>query len=256
VIAEAGVDLDVQGDDTLPLRRVEVCRRLLDYFRSNDPELKDVRWDSPLDDLMTFFSDFEPDEVFCLPYLQDWDEGLQTFGELVLRIEERLRDLWRADRVVGCQTQAAFYELRRAISSLRAPSGAERPRLRPATLLSDCLPAQEAEALVPIVKRRFGVDCLPVTQKVFGIMPWGETWIALSGLQAGVLLASLPALGFATAMPIGFLGVLLTGAAVTSKRIAPPVWDNIHTLGDLTRWLLERNSVMVHHLRQGERFWG
>jgi len=254
---EGGVPVAAPDDDTLPLRRVEICRRLMEECHDNDARLPTLRWDTPLGAL--FYNGFADDEdlyeyvwfvegAFGLNYIEGEGQSLQTLGDLVLHIEGRLRDLWPTSEAT-CTTQATFYALRRALPA-RPTNWYKLRRLRPATPLRDGLPAAEADALRPFLLQSCGAEP-PVSFRVFGRLEFGATWLALWFLVLfGGGLWLLDPRFDPRLLPLYFIASPVIVALVLC-RVSWPVWHRgIRTLGDLTHWTLEQKQKSMHEVRR------
>ena len=139
LLTDAGVAIKAEDEPSLPLTRVEICARLMAYCRDDPAQRPRLRWDTAIFGLADrnpevpewFLSEVEAD-AFGLPHLEGEGQGLAGFGDLLLHIERRLRDLWWSGSRQACASQALFYELRRAIQAQGAFSsfGRLRPRTR------------------------------------------------------------------------------------------------------------------------------
>lgn len=103
LLREADLPVTAAGDETLPLPRAEICRRLMEACA--DDLSSPITWEMSL---TVLFYDRTPDseewdefhelveDRFGLPHIfwEKWD--VATFGDLMLYVEGRLRHLWRA----------------------------------------------------------------------------------------------------------------------------------------------------------------
>jgi hypothetical protein len=253
LLADGNVPARAPDEDALPLPRLEICRRLLAAFA--DAGIGVPHWSTPVAELF-FDEEVEVvlgiEERFGLPIPDQDFEEMPTFGHLALYMEERLRGLWGAvDQSGQCATQAAFYELRRALPA-RSDNWYKLARLRPSTLLGNCLPAaavEDHEAFGAWLRRRFGCDDLPVERRVLGVMKYGATWLAMWYVVLFVGGVSLLLAGPAV------LGLYFVGSAVAVALLLNwlswPVWRNgLRTLGDLTRWTVRENEKTRRRVAQ------
>lgn len=250
LIAEAGLPLCAEDEDTLIAGRAQLCCALMVLCHNNHPGLPALCWDTPLRELYLptpFYQEFAEDHVenACYEFGLDWrgDEGIRTFGELVLYIETRLRKLW-SPCSGWCDTQAAFYEMRRIIETLRG-SEAKPLRLRPDTRLDDCIPAAKISQLETSLAKQFATRNAPVEIRVFGRMEFGATWLALWFIS---ILCQVPLVADGRYSPHWmWAGPLISGIAVALglRAISRPSWRSVKTVGDLTRWALNERAQVI-----------
>lgn len=241
-LTEAGVGVHAPEEGALPITRAVICRTLMELCHGHDPRLPLLRWDTPI-------GAHEAPEA-CDTFGLRWrgSDDIVTFGDLVLYIEERLRDVWRLEGV-KCRAQPLFYEIRRSIEQQSAFSR-DKLRIRPRTRLTDCLPAGRSEFIVEVLSERHNVFGLPTEFRVFGKMEFGATWLALwvpvvlylcvifgdTGLSRGWFL-------------VPFFGSALL-VALALRLISWRVWRGVKTVGDLTRWLLSRHDEHIADVRR------
>ena len=256
ILAEGGVPVTAPDDATLPLPRREICRRLLESCR--DPALPDVHWNTPLlslyfeplsgdEDTIDEFVWMAEEELFGLVYIEGEGASVATFGDLVLLLEARLRDLWRDESRAACPSQTVFYELRRIISACGGyPS--DRRSLRPKTPLRDCVASDTTEAVSTAIVRRFGVSL--TDYRVFGRLEFGATWLALWFLF--ILFWMMVCLQARWGMGALFTGVF-TGAVIMAllltwaSRLA---WNGRpRTIGDMVRRILRERPKAQRRLQ-------
>lgn len=263
LLSRAGVTLTALDEAALPIGRVAICRRLMEHCTEEAPRELRLEWGTPVLGLACRGNEWALAEFvagvvqsgFGLQPLAGEERGLETFGDVALHVEERMRSLWRLEAVGGCASQSAFYVLRRAVHA-RWSAPVRAPRLRPGSRLRDCLPAAETEEVRELFRRRFGVAELPVGRRVFGIaaLEIGATWLAL---WFPVFLLFLILCADPTYPRSGVLiwsGLLAPPVALAAllNLLARPTWLGVRTLGDLTRWTLRQNAKVV---REMQRAW-
>ena len=244
LLTDAGVSLNWPEEYALPVSRVEITRRLLGLCRESGADF--ASWHTPLTSAL---DDGEGEDVGVLMEVEDafgmtlsesdWAEAnAQTFGDMVLFMEERLRRRWHsrlANVPGGCESQAVFYAVRRALGD-----GGSR-RTRP----SDPLPpatASTLDALNDAVKQQYGV-ALPEEYRLFGRLPVWQMWFAL-WLTLSIVLVLSFSCGEMWAASIILAYVLLYPVF----GLARPVWPRqFHTLGDVACY------VVAEHAKNQER---
>jgi hypothetical protein len=264
LLLAAGMGTGDDDDEMLPVRRIEICRRLIAYFADTAAQRPGLHWNTPIRGLaehdeeapLWLLSTIE-EHVFGLTPLNEGARELATFGDIVLHIEGRLRELWWSERVGNCHSQAIFYELRRTIEE-QIGDGRRRERLRPSTPLRVCLPAVEAETVQRILQRRFGAKRLPIEKRVLGVtvLETGATWLALWFPCFFFWLVSCAGPGVVPpwCLAAGFLipPILLAAFLALLSR---ETWIGLCTLGDLTRWALRQNRATTRRLERASAQW-
>lgn len=261
LLRDADLPVAAADDDTLPLPRVEICRRLLEVFHHENARLprRFATWQMPIVELFSFRpSDEYGREEFLEGVMENvglvhvWgsSKNLTTFGDLMLYVEGRLRHLWRAPEDADEQTARSLL-LAELLRILPADPNHWLEDLSPSTPLEDCLPAQTvdtSEAFQNEVIHRFGVE-LPLTQRVFGTLEFDATWLAVWFVVAfavGMLLLPLGPV-------IVAIHVLVSAplAAWLLSCVSRPAWPaNLRTLDDLCVWLLPENKEAVAWMRR------
>jgi hypothetical protein len=234
LLSEAGVPLEWPAEYALPISRVELTRRLMgvvprcdvDDFEPEDDDFAELVLMAVEDDLGFTMS------------ASDWEEtDPQTYADMVLLVEERLRRRWHGKlaRVPGgCASQSVFYAVRRMLGEGMAF------RARP----TDPLPSvhRAAEPLNRAILRQYGVS-LPQERRVFGRLPIAPTWFVLWLAASAWFLALIPATDTLWLSLFAMLPVL--GLVHVLSR---PVWPaEFRTFGDVVR------CVVAEHARNHER---
>jgi hypothetical protein len=159
---------------------------------------------------------------------------------------------WSSGARTICPSQALFYELRRAVLAHRTV--ATSARLHSQTRLSDCLAADRAHLIRPLLRQKLEADELPVEDRVFvvPVLEMGATWLALwfPCFLYWLVVCGDPGIPRFVVLP-GFVlpPALIAGLVGWLSR---PTWIGVRTLGDLTRWLLRHNENVVEPLRAAE----